>query len=963
MTHPIVPAVRSTLAKSLLAIALGLSAPLAMAAGPTTALHGDVASAGTLVPVQTFTLDNGLEVVFHIDRSDPVAAVVLAVHVGSARETPGRTGFAHMFEHLFFLDSENLGPGGLDRMSARVGGSGANGSTSHDVTDYLQTVPNDALEKMLWAEADKLGWFINTVTDAVVEKEKQVVKNEKRQSVDNRPYGNAYAVMLDALYPKDHPYNWAVIGSLADLDAATLDDVQAFYRRWYSPNNATLVIAGDFDPAQARAWVEKYFGEIPRGPATERAAPRPAALAGDVRLMHEDIYAKLPELSLAWPAVEESHADAVALETLARYLTDGKEAPLNAVVVDEKRVAPSVGAGLMGGQIAGAFLVRARGFDGGSLDEVRSAIEAGFARFEAQGVDADALQRIKTSSEAELYGELDSVLGKGRQLAHANATTGDPTQIDRRLAQLQALTPADLERVYQRYIKGHYSVATSFVPKGQPQLALSDSRVATVVEEPIVEGAEAAIDARAGDTVYARTPSSFDRTVEPGYGKAPVIVPPTVWNARLANGLQVSGIEHDETPMVRFELSIDGGRLLDDPAMPGAAALTARMLDRGTARRTPAELENAFKALGAGVNVRADGERFLVSGSTLARNFADTIDLVGEMLVEPRWDAQELELAKAATVSDIQGARAQPTALASRVYALVNYGPDHILSRNALGTERSVAALDADDLAGYLRQLSPDHARLRIVGDVDQSTAMAALAGLDTRWAARPVEIPEWTAPARPDHTTVYVYDVPKAAQSVLLFGQPTMRRADPDFFAARVANYRLGGGGFASRLTQELREGKGYTYGINSSFGGTRRDGSFTVSSSVRSNVTLEAATLARDIVRDYGASFTAEDLEVTRSAMGKSRAREFETTGAKLAVLEAIGDFGLPADYLAADARTIEGMSVERVRTLADRWIDMDAMRIVVVGDAASQAERLEALGYGAPVIVNDVVTEADR
>ncbi len=252
---------RSGLARLLLtsaavsALTLAVAAPvLAQTRTPTsaaapsaptqTAMQTPMQTRGELVPVQTFTLPNGLSVVFHIDRSDPVTAVVLAAHVGSARETPGRTGFAHMFEHLFFLDSENLGPGGLDKLSSRIGGSGANGSTSRDATDYLQTVPNDALEKMIWAEADKLGYFINTVTDPVLAKEKQVVKNEKRQSYDNRPYGHTMSVIMGALYPADHPYNWPVIGSLADLDAATLEDVRDFYRRWYTPNNTTLVIAG-----------------------------------------------------------------------------------------------------------------------------------------------------------------------------------------------------------------------------------------------------------------------------------------------------------------------------------------------------------------------------------------------------------------------------------------------------------------------------------------------------------------------------------------------------------------------------------------------------------------------------------------------------------------------------------------------------------------------------------------------
>lgn len=958
--------VRAFLGVATLALMVAMPAIPAAAAAGETAPPGaaeEQVAAGTLVPVQTFTLDNGLEVIFHIDRSDPVVAVVLAAHVGSARETPGRTGFAHLFEHLFFLDSENLGYGGLDRLSARIGGSGANGSTSQDVTDYLQTVPNDALEKMIWAEADKLGYFINTVTDSVLEKEKQVVKNEKRQRVDNQPYGHTYGVLLSALYPSDHPYNWSVIGSLQDLDAATLEDVKAFYRRWYSPNNATLVLAGDFDPAQAKAWVEKYFGEIPRGPDTERAAPRPAPLSASVRLMHEDNYATLPALTLAWPALDERHPDAIALDVLAQYLTDGKDAPLNKVVIDERRVAPAVDAYHWSSQLAGLFGIEVRGFEGRGLDEVRAAIDEGFARFESGGIDAAALQRIKTMQETGVYAGLGSVLGKGSQLASNNATLGDPTWIDTRVARLQAVSAEDLLRVYRQYIAGRPHVSTSFVPKGQPQLALTGSTVAQVYEEPIVEGVEAPVDARAETAQYERTPSGFDRSIEPPYGPAPQIAPPTIWSGSLPNGLRLSGIENHELPLVQFQLSIDGGRLLDDPDTPGAAALTARMLDRGTAHRTPAELENAFKALGASISVSAGEERFLVSGTTLSRNFSPTLELVTEMLIEPRWDATELALAKEATLSDIQAARAEPEAIASRVHALVNYGPDHILSRNALGTERSVAALQAEDLAAYLARLSPDRARLRVVGQIDQAGAETALAGLGERWKAREVQIPQWPVPLRPEKTTIHFYDVPNAAQSVLVFGQPAMPRADADFYPASVANYRLGGGGFASRLTQELREGKGYTYRAASGFSGGRDAGEFSFGSAVRSNVTLEAATLARDLIRDFGATFTDEDLEVTRSAMGKSRARAFETAGAKLGVLAAIGDYGLPADYLATEATVIEDMTVERVRELAARWIDTDAMHIVVVGDAATQAERLKALGYGDPVIVNERVGAADR
>lgn len=923
------------------------------------------AQAAKLIPIQQYELKNGLRVVFHIDRSDPVVAVVLAAHVGSARETPGRTGFAHMFEHLFFLDSENLGPGGLDAMSARIGGSGANGSTDRDITDYLQTVPNDALEKMIWAEADKLGYFINTVTEPVLAKEKQVVKNEKRQGVDNQPYGHNEPVIVEALYPKGHPYSWSVIGSLADLDAATLDDVKAFYRRWYSPNNATLVIAGDFDPAQARAWVEKYFGEIPRGPEVVDPPPMPANLRQSKRLMHEDNFAQLPQLTVAWPTVPRVHPDRAALDVLFRVLTDGREAPLTAVLVEEKKLTAEVEAEPRNSKLAGETYLSVRAFEGVDLDQVQAALDEGFARFERQGVDAAALTRAKASFETMFYGLLGSVLQKGQALARYSVYADNPDYADVELAQLKAVTADDVMRVYRTYIKGKPTVTTSFVPKGKPALALSGSAVAQVTEEKIVQGAEAAVDPRAGGAAtYAKTPSSFDRSKEPPAGPEPKVAPPQIWEASLPNGLRLMGVRNDELPLATFELSIDGGRLFDDPARPGAANLLARMLTRGTRTKTAAEFENALKALGATITVAAREERMVVTGRTLSRNFAPTMALLEEMLLEPRWDPAELALAKAAVTAEIQASRAQPEFLAARVMDLVAYGKDHILSRHPLGTESSVAALSMADLQRFhAANLSPSMARLRIVGAVDQGQAQASLAGLGARWKAVPVKVPEYPAPKAPTASKVFFYDLPGAKQSMLYFGYPAMRRADPEFYPAVVANYILGGGGFASRLTQQLREGKGYTYGVRSAFVGRVKEGEFQLVSPVRSNVTLEAAQLARQIMTDYPATFSDADLTVTRSALAKSRARAFETAGAKLGVLEAVGDYGLPKDYLVREAAVLEGMSTEAIRKLAARHIRPQAMHYVVVGDAATQAKRLEELGFGAPVMMNSTVAAADR
>lgn len=916
---------------------------------------------GQLVPVQQFTLGNGLRVVFHIDRSDPVTAVVLAPHVGSSRETPGRTGFAHLFEHLFFLESENLGKGGLDRLSARVGGSGADGSTDHDITDYLQTVPNDALEKMIWAEADKLGFFINTVTDPVLAKEKLVVKNEKRELYDNQPYGHVPLVVAGQLYPREHPYSWPLIGSMADLDAATLADAKAFYRRWYTPGNVTLVIAGDFDPVKARGWVEKYFAEIPKGAAVPRPQPRRAALVASRNVYYPDAFAELPQLTLAWPTVPRHHRDSWALTVLFDLLTVGKDAPLNKVLVDEQRLTAKVTAEAQDGVLAGEQDLTIQAFKDVDLDRVRAAVNQGFARFEKAGVAPDDLARVKIRREAEFYRNFESVLGKARNLARYDVYAGTPDFADRDLAMLRAVTAADVQRVYRTYIKGRPHVAASFVPKDQPQLAMQGAALARVVEERIVQGAEKPVDPDAGQAVYKRTASSFDRTVEPPYGPAPQVKVPAIWDARLPNGVRLMGIQDRELPLATFEFSIDGGRLFDDPRAPGAANLLAQMLTKGTARRSRAEFEEALQALGAEVTVTATDERFLISGRTLARNFAATLDLMEEMILEPRWDEAELRLAKSAVAAAIQSRRAEAPALAERVMAHVTYGSDHPLGQNPLGAESSVKGLTMADLqALHARAIVPNLARFRVVGAVDRNTTVAALRDLGRRWKAGAVKVPKPPEPEPPAASRVMFYDLPDAKQSMLQFGYPALRRDDPDYYPAWVANYVLGGGGFASRLIQQVREDKGYTYGVRSTFRGGAYDGGFQVTSPVRANVTLEAATLIRDIVRDYGRTFTAQDLEVTKAFISKSNARAFETPAAKLKILATIGDYGLPRDYLRAEARVVSGMTVEKVQAIAAKHLRTDRMTFVVVGDARTQAGRMAGLGYGAPVMMKDEVAD---
>lgn len=932
---------------------LALLSSLLISFGSVRAQNASAAKRSLKLEFEKFTLPNGLDVIFHIDRSDPVVAVSLTAHVGSAREKEGRTGFAHLFEHLLFLESENLGKGGLDKMSARIGGSGANGSTNRDRTNYLQTVPNDALEKMLWAEADKLGWFINTVTDPVLAKEKQVVKNEKRQSYDNRPYGHTQYVIDKALYPSDHPYNWQVIGSLEDLQNATLGDVKEFFRKWYVPNNVTLTVAGDFDPVQAKKWVEKYFSEIKRGPEAEPQKKRPGVVKETVKFYYEDNFARLPELTYAWPTVEQYNPDSYALNVLTQYLTEGKRAPFYRVLVEDKKLTDETEMYNYASELAGQTQLQIRAFADKDLDDVAKAADAAFALFEKEGIPQKDLDRIKAGQETQFYSSLSSVLGKGVQLTQCSIFAGEPGCIEQNIAGILAVTPADVMRVYEKYINGKNYVATSFVPKGKQALALEGSTPAQVVIEPIVQGADEEVDPNV-KAEYEKTPSSFDRSVEPPYGDAPRMKIPAVWQNRSSNGMRVYGIENSEVPLVQFEITIDGGQLLE--TKQGTAAMTASLMNFGTKNKTPEELEDAIKQLGASISFYGGKEGVTVRANTLARNYDATLALVEEMLLEPRWDAKEFDLLKQSTTSQIRQMAANPNAIAQEKFNEAVYGKDSVFAKTTIGTVDSVAAITLDDLkAYYAKNISPSVARMHIVGDISKSKATASLKSLNSRWKKKTVKLPAFKLPAAPKEAKLYFYDVPNASQSVLRIGYPALKENDAEFYPAVVSNYILGGGGFASRLTQELREGKGYTYGINSGFSGSANTGMFTIASGVRSNVTLESLQLIKDILEAYPKTFTEQDLATTKGFLVKSNARAFETANAKMGMLDNISRYGWKPDYVMTREGVVKAMTLDRIKELSAKYLAPDHMIWLVVGDAKTQMPRLKELGLGEPVLLN--------
>jgi len=931
--------------RNLFAVAL-LIVPLAGCQDTPTIDTGNLS-----ISYEKYELDNGLEVVLHHDTSDPIVAIALLYHVGSAREIPGRTGFAHLFEHLLFQSSENLGEGAFINAIPALGGT-FNGGTANDMTIYFESVPKDALERVLWMESDRLGFFINTVTEPRLENEKQIVKNEKRQGVDNVPYGHNSSVIDSTLFPPDHPYNWQVIGSLEDLQAATLDDVREFYATYYGPQNVTLVIAGDFDTAEAKAMVEKYFGEIPAGDKVPALGTLPVTLAETASLYHEDNFAQLPLLTMAWPTAEMFSADSYALDALAELLASGKKSPFYKVVVEEMQLAPAVRASQDSRELTGKFQLSARAFADTDLDDLKAAFDEAFARFEQEGVSEQDLDRIKAGLETGFYNGISSVLGKAFQLSQYNTFAGDPGFVTRDLENTLAVTTDDVLRVYATYIKGQHYVATSFVPQGQLDLTLADARQAEVFMEEIVGGAEAAVGDLSGMGEFEKTPSAIDRSIAPALGAAPASSTREVWTAELDNGMRAFGIVDDELPLIRFSIRLHGGMLLDDPAKVGVANLITDMLMEGTANRTPEELEEAIDQLGASLNMFTSSQWITISGNTLARNYGAVMELVEEILLEPRWDEQQFALAKERTLSNIRQSAANPNAIATRAYNRLIYGEDNILANSISGDAASVETITIDDLKAYYdANLSPSVATMHVVGDISRDTVIASLAGLEERWEAHHVTIPEPVFPQDAGRAKVYFVDVPNAPQSVFRVGSLAMPQTDPDYYPAVVMNHQLGGG-ITGRFFQILRIENGYTYGASSRFSGTSLPGPFTASTSVRANVTQESAVLIKEILADYVDSYTEEDLTATKDAMIRGNFVSYEPLGALLSMLQNISAYGLPVDYVRQREQIVSNMTISVIQELAAQYADPDKMVFLVVGDAATQMSKLEELGYGAPI-----------
>jgi zinc protease len=898
---------------------------------------------GIVIPYKKYELDNGLTVILHEDLSDPLVHVDITYHVGSGREEVAKSGFAHFFEHMMFQGSENVGDEQHFKIVSESGGT-LNGTTNEDRTNYFETVPANQLEKMLWLEADRMGFFLDAVTQEKFEIQRETVKNERGQYVDNQPYGQLNERVNEALYPEGHPYSWQTIGYIEDLNRVDVNDLKEFFLRWYGPNNATLTIGGKFNEAETLAWISKYFGSIPRGPEVANPEKPVVTLESDRYLSMEDNVA-LPLLYMAFPTVHLYHKDEAPLDVLMYVLGQGETSLLYKNVV-KNGLAVNAAAGHGCQELSCTFTVFAlpNPASGTTLADLDRIIRASLDEFETRGVVDDDLTRVKMSIVSGMIYSLESVAGKVGRLASHQTYTGNPNFTGDDIARYENVSKEDVMRVYRQYIKGKPSVVMSIVPPGQTAMIAKEDSWSRYERElpdyaPISEE----------DLAFRRAKDEIDRSVMPPSGDNPSVVLPEIWRAELKNGIEVLGAINSETPTVAIQLRIEAGQRSESLDKLGLAAMTAAMLNESTTERTNEELSNELQKLGAMVQFGAGNDNTILTIRSLSENLDETLAIAAERLLQPKFDEDDFERVKAQTLQAIRQGKTQPATTAATVYQMLLYGKDNSFSYLNIGTEESVVELTLDDIKGfYADNYSPKIASIVAVSDQAQEALLKKLSVFESWDGANVIgvglnEFPEI------GETRIYLVDKPGAAQSEIRIGKRALSfDATGEYYRANLMNFTLGGA-FNSRINLNLREEKGYTYGARSGFNGTKDYGSFTAQAAVRTDTTGDSIVQFENEIRGYAESGISEtELAFTRRAIGQRDARSYETPAQKLGFLSQILVYDLDDDFVDKQNEILDAIGLEELSQVAAEQLSMDDMIIVVVGDKQTILPSLEELGY---------------
>ena len=924
------PHVRSSVVLSMMAsgvaIATFVALPLTVAAQPRAAAARPTSAAVAVpeIPYQRFTLRNGLTLLVHEDHKAPIVAVNVWYHVGSKDEQTGKTGFAHLFEHLMFNGSEHYDDDYFKAVEP-LGATDLNGTTNNDRTNYFQNVPVSALDRILWLESDRMGHLLGAVTQARLDEQRGVVQNEKR-NYENEPYGKAWLTIEENTYPKGHPYSWSVIGSMEDLNAASLDDVKEWFRTYYGPSNATLVVAGDVQAEDVRQRVERYFGDIPPGPPVTAHGAWTAKMTGERRQVMQD---RVPQARVykVWNVPGYGSAELTDATLAFDVLARGKTSRLYKRLVYDDKTASAIGGYTDAREIGSQIVMWATAQPGGDLVAVERALDEELRRFMAEGPTAAELERVKTQQRSAFIRGVERIGGFGGKsdvLARGQVYLDDPAAYKAEQQRVAAATTADVRDAARRWL----------------------ADVVYVLEvHPFPD--------------YQTVASTVDRSTMPAVGAPPAAPLPAAERATLSNGLKVVLARRTAVPVVRLTAVLEGGFAADDPSKPGLAAMTMQMLDEGTTTRGALQIADELAALGATLSTSADLDVMRVSLSALTDKFDPALALYADVLLRPSFPAGDLERVKGITRATIRQEKVEPFAMGLRVLPQLLYGTGHAYGQplTGNGTEASVDAMRRDDLVAFhQRWVKPNHGTLIVVGDITMAELTPKLERAFAAW--RPGDIPakNLATVAPKARQTVYLLDRPGAEQSYVLAGQLIAPKANEQEIAFQLFDDAFGGA-FGSRINMNLREDKHWSYGAFSFPFDARGQRLWMVVAPVQTDRTVESLQEAvkelRGAVGDR--PLTAAEVADARDRQVKKLAGRWETGSAVAAALGEIVTFELPDDYYATFAERIRQAPESQVNAAARTFIQPDRLVWVVIGDRAKVEPGLKALNLGEVVLLD--------
>ena len=890
-----------------------------------------VAAAQVSVPRidhETYRLPNGLNVILVEDKRLPLVAVNIWYHVGPANEKPGRTGFAHLFEHMMFQGSKNVAEEQHFRILEGAGASQINGTTSFDRTNYFETVPSNQLELALWIESDRMGFLLETLDQAKLTNQQDVVRNERRQSVENRPYGLVDEALFHTLFPKGHPYYASIIGSHADIEAARLGDVREFFRQYYSPGNASLAIVGDIDRKAVKALVARYFGSLPAGPAVEKLNVVQPRIDAERRVVVTDRI-ELPRVTMAWhtPALfAPGDADA---DLAATVLGGGKTSRLYRKLVYELQIAQSVQASQQSMQLGSVFQIEATARQGVTVEQLEQAIEAELTKLAAEGPTADELEQARNYVLTGMLQSLETGMGIAERLNSYQHFLGRTDFLQQDLDRYQKVDVATVRSFVQTALRRQARVVLHAVP--------GDKKI-----DDVPRTAE-----RAPEPPPQKTAADW-RATAPKAGPTPRFTLPVPKRFTLPNGLTVMLLEQHRLPVLSANLVVLAGSDRNPAGKAGLASFTADMLDEGTLTRSSAKLAEDLAALGATLSSGSSTDNAAVSLYSLSRNADPAFALLADVVRNPAFDPAEIERVRRSRLTQLVQQRENPTAVAQRAFNRALYG-EHPYGFTELGTQASVQALGADDLRAFWKAAyQPGNAALVVAGDITEAQVRVLLARHLGSWAGSSERLAP-PVPTQSEQSKVIVIDKPGAPQSALRIGQVGVARASPDYVPLSVMNNVLGGM-FSSRINLNLRERNGYAYGASSGFAFRRGPGPFVAASSVRTDATAPAVREIFSELRGIREStVTADELQLSRDSLSRSLPGLFETTGSMAGSSAQLFVHGLPVDYYRSLPQAIQGVTAADVQRVARQYLQPERMVSVVVGDRAKVEESLKALGVG--------------